>query len=294
MDLLERTIDLLILFFCSSVAFGDWVDDYKKDERPLCPTGSENEDRRIYGGKHAGVGTFPFAVGILKVVHEKVELYNIFCAGSMITDLHVLTASHCFKPERVTRYWNTMRVTIGDYDIEDPNEVKSYLRKIHKLNKHPEERPFMVDLAILTLDEAIPLDEGIRMPVLPPFGRKLDGGTICTVWGWGLTPDYDLSTIMLKVDVPIISAEDCKNIHISSKNMICAGGKKGEDSCQGDSGGSLLLKEENAYCLVGVVSSGPELCGSEGEPGIYVNVSRFTDWIYENTKGATCKPHILQ
>lgn len=64
-------------------------------------------------------------------------------------------------------------------------------------------------------------------------------GTKATATGWGtLKEDGKPSCILQRVDVPVISNEDCRNTNYTSKmisdNMMCAGypqtGQK--DSCQ--------------------------------------------------------------
>lgn len=48
----------------------------------------------------------------------------------------------------------------------------------------------------------------------------------------------------------------------------------GKDSCQGDSGGPAVCDG----VLVGIVSWGKG-CGREKSPGVYVDVSKITNWI---------------
>ena len=62
--------------------------------------------------------------------------------------------------------------------------------------------------------------------------------------------------------------------------FLCAGKKEGEtDSCEGDSGGPLVLKrEDDRYLLAGIISWGIE-CAQPNQPGVYVRVSYFRDWI---------------
>ena len=62
---------------------------------------------------------------------------------------------------------------------------------------------------------------------------------------------------------------------------ICAGGSFGEDSCDGDSGGGLVVEVDGVNQVVGVVSGGTTDCGI-GVPGYYARVYRYLDWIYRN------------
>jgi len=56
--------------------------------------------------------------------------------------------------------------------------------------------------------------------------------------------------------------------------MFCAA-DIGKDSCYGDSGGPLLVKE--TLVQPGVVSWGMECAGDT--PGVYSKVSKLSDWI---------------
>ena len=62
-----------------------------------------------------------------------------------------------------------------------------------------------------------------------------------------------------------------------TRNMICAGGGK-VDSCQGDSGGSLVVNVNDKITLAGVTSWGYG-CGVTGSPGVYTKVANYIDWI---------------
>ena len=55
------------------------------------------------------------------------------------------------------------------------------------------------------------------------------------------------------------------------------------DSCSGDSGGPLMVQEdeENKMYLRGVVSFGTRKCG-KGFPGVYTDISYYIDWIKRN------------
>ena len=70
-----------------------------------------------------------------------------------------------------------------------------------------------------------------------------------------------------------------KKANFFAESQLCAGGKRGRDSCRGDSGGPLMAIIGNRWHAVGIVSFGSGLCGLEGIPAIYTRVGGFLDWI---------------
>ena len=68
-------------------------------------------------------------------------------------------------------------------------------------------------------------------------------------------------------------------------NMFCAGTDGNQDACFGDSGSPLLIKSQDGYLQVGVVSWGPDGgCGLTNMYGVYVNLERYLGWIADSTK----------
>lgn len=71
--------------------------------------------------------------------------------------------------------------------------------------------------------------------------------------------------------------------------QLCAGGKKGRDSCRGDSGGPLMGMDvtpegEANWYSIGVVSFGPSPCGMQNWPGVYTKVANYMPWIVGKLK----------
>lgn len=117
-----------------------------------------------------------------------------------------------------------------------------------------------------------------------------------TVTGWGLYDEQTLkgvylikSTVKRKVDVPIAAASKCNIYTRITPNQICAGGEKGKDSCNGDSGGPLMyfmVGEDGAkqWYEEGIVSFGPTECGGDLTPAVYTRTARYMNWILSNLR----------
>jgi secreted trypsin-like serine protease len=117
-------------------------------------------------------------------------------------------------------------------------------------------------------------------------------GQDLTVLGIGLTEEKhgnSYANELRDMDYQAIDMADCNagsayNGKVFDDNMFCADAKgDGKDSCQGGSGGPIVIRDGNKHIQVGVVSWGYG-CTQEGYPGVYARVSSAYDWI----KGVAC------
>ena len=97
------------------------------------------------------------------------------------------------------------------------------------------------DIALLKLSRPVSLTRngGVVPACLPASNSNSFAGVQATVAGWGATAEgYPTSSKLRKVDVPVISNNDCRSkSSYGSKitdNMLCAGylDQGGRDSCQ--------------------------------------------------------------
>jgi len=89
----------------------------------------------------------------------------------------------------------------------------------------------------------------------------------------------------------IVSTDDCKKAYAPivknapyifeegmwTGDQICAAGQ-GVDSCQGDSGGGLVVNINKVNILIGITSMGSTSCNSK-IPGLYTRITSHGDWI---------------
>ena len=99
--------------------------------------------------------------------------------------------------------------------------------------------------------------------------------------GWGTLGSGGISNKLRKVDVKVISNEQCKNNYGTSitARMLCAeaaGGEGGKGPCIGDTGGPLVtsgpgdgLTPGQNYVLIGVVSWGRAPCAGKYTPAVF-------------------------
>jgi trypsin len=219
------------------------------------------------------------------------------CGGSLIARDVVLTAAHCM---RATDY-----AVLGEHDIEVLNDGDGEVFAVREVILHPDFSQMLMsidnDFMLVFLEGASAADDVITVklnsdPSLPSVGQSV------TVMGWGDTDisddfdketqhDVETSTVLMNVDVSIISNEECdaSEGYIDgtyatysgriTENMLCAT-SDGSDSCQGDSGGPMVIKGVDGATdvQVGVVSWAYG-CAIDQFPGVYAHVSQAYDWI---------------
>lgn len=233
---------------------------------------------------------------------------RFYCAGSLLNDQFLLTASHCvygFRKERIS-------VRLLEHDRK-MSHLQKIDRKVAEVTTHPKynARNYDNDIAVIKLDEPVEFNEVLHPVCMPTPGRSFKGETgIVTGWGalkvGGPTSDtLQVGTSQLlsaehfsnlfghlqEVMVPILSQDECRKSRYGNKitdNMLCGGyDEGGKDSCQGDSGGPLHIVPNGTreHQIAGVVSWG-EGCAKAGYPGVYARVNRYGTWIKNLTKQA--------
>lgn len=235
-------------------------------------------DYLIHDGHMAKPGANHWQVALVE--SGRTHLDGVFCSGTLINSKWVLTAAHCLRDPldcnkpRGGRFW----VLYGSVDLAVSANLIA--PKSTVLNPTYRCNPSRDDIALIELEESIPDMSYVALADVLAESRFIKTQQMLQISGWGKTAIGDpVSRYLMEAEVKIVDNSLCeKAIGLHEQlplNAICAGGT-GKDSCKGDSGGPLYLREKNKVTQVGVVSFGRG-CG-EG-PGVYTGVSAYKEWI---------------
>ncbi|KAL0114337.1 hypothetical protein PUN28_011533 [Cardiocondyla obscurior] len=250
--------------------------------------GSAHENvrvKRIVGGVESTPGDWPFLAALLGGPEQ-----IFYCAGVLIADQWVLTASHCVGNHSDVSGW-TIQLGITR------RLSHTYLgqkMKVKRVIPHPYYNlgaAYDNDVALFQLERRVQYHEHLRPVCLPTADTNLEPNTNCTIIGWGKKNDSESSEYepaVNEVVVPIVPRQLCNLWLIGHKDlnvtdgMICAGYESGgKDSCQGDSGGPLLCQNKDNRWFVGGIVSWGIYCAHPKLPGVYAYVPKYVTWIHK-------------
>ena len=181
---------------------------------------------RIVGGTRVRTNKYPWIAQMLRGNFQ-------FCGATLINDRYALTAAHCV-------YGMDMKgISIRLLQLERNSASEGILRKVAFANMHRQFNPATLqdDIALLKLDQPVPLLDPIRPVCLPTNSNQNFDFKQAIVAGWGLTSDEGVqSNFLREVKVPVLTNAQCRSTAYKSmilETMLCAGYiEGGKDSCQ--------------------------------------------------------------
>ena len=258
---LRAPLALLLVLACTAPA--------RSLELPLDYVPDDGLDRPfVVGGSTVSPGQFPFVVRIATAGGG-------VCTGSLIRGDWVLTAAHCVQPLGI---W----VSDAAPGLLGPTHLVATLDAIQWV-PHPSYNPGTAanDIAVFHLEDDArlypPSLEGapIYFPqtiglATAPANTNSGVGPV-TVIGFGQTDSAASPAIANYASgLPSVAAAAC-DFSISGSRQLCYGTYP--NACFGDSGGPVVQGSLQA----GVVSYGPEICGTSNSVATYV--PHYVDWI---------------
>lgn len=231
---------------------------------------------KIVGGNDSTVDAYPWMAGLLDRGEDD-RFFAQFCGGALIHPYWVLTAAHCVEDATP----GEIDVLIGAVDLGDPNDGERIA--VAEIIMHPDFDPISFDGDAALLRLATPS----TAPVLRVNSDSLVEmpGLIATVIGWGALDEAgnNFPEVLQEAQLPLVDFSTANAIweDTLTPNMIAAGNlsQGGVDSCSGDSGGPLLVRDfDGVWTLAGLTSFG-DGCAQPNSPGIYTRVSQIRPWL---------------
>ena len=229
------------------------------------------ERKRIYGGRPVDIEEVPWAVAIMRSGNGE-SSWSLSCAGTVIGSSAILSAAHCFPS---TTNASMIKIAAGSTYIPQPEKLLS-VKRIHN-HENYNQSTFENDLSILELLEPLKFSEKIIPACLPTEDKPLRILEFCDVSGWGQTETGTVSQRLLHAQIDYLDDLECKNKFnpVDLDTLVCYGSDKGSDTCQGDSGASVICSTGTADITMGVSSFGKEC----GQGGVYARINY--KWIIE-------------
>ncbi|XP_071638386.1 uncharacterized protein [Temnothorax longispinosus] len=262
---------------------------------------TDSINSRIPNGEYALPGQWPW---IVQLYIFKTE-YEFRCAGSILTNRHIITAASCMKWGVINNHTipsKKIKVALGPFKYSDgvgtvERQVASY--KIHPDYMHTKTRDF--DLAIVILKKSVELNRFIKPICLWSGSTTLQNIVGRTGYAVGWTADKQKRLINFKqprmVRVSIVSQETCLRsrhfITFTSERTFCSdvdAGLLGENGlCFGDIGSGLVLFDNSTgrYQLRGILSrfilqkTTSNWCDLLENYIVYVDVAKYIPWIQQ-------------
>lgn len=233
-------------------------------------------DLGIVGGQDANIADHPWQVAIFSD-----------CGGALISQEWVLTSAQCS--------FTNSQIRAGSND----SRSGGVLVDIDQIILHPYfnlgDSYLDYDVALAHLSSPIS-GTNIRPVVLPSQGEEIQNDSFFNVTGWGnLNENDETLPLLQEVTIPTISTDICKTAYKFQKgpsmvinvtdNMFCGGFWEdgGKSPCQKDTGGPAVWNGK----IIGIVSW--EFgCAQPKFPAVFTKVSKFIDWIYDETGIEVC------
>ncbi|KAM6150251.1 transmembrane protease serine 11G-like [Erethizon dorsatum] len=244
---------------------------------PTCGLGMDYPPmERIAHGQPAQQSAWPWQASLqVDGVH--------FCGASLLSEVWLLTAAHCFDAHKNPKLWmasfgTTLRSPLIRRKVQAIITHENYAA-----HKHED------DIAVVKLSTPVLFSKNVHRVCLPDATFEVLPKSKVFVTGWGaLKASGPFPNTLRQVEVEVIRNDVCNQVNVYggavSSGMLCAGFLSGErDACEGDSGGPLVIaRDRNIWYLIGIVSWGIG-CGKENKPGLYTRVTHYRDWIKSKT-----------
>ncbi|KAL0850909.1 hypothetical protein ABMA28_006818 [Loxostege sticticalis] len=234
--------------------------------------------QRIVGGSLTTISQYPEMVSLLFSLWGTNHRQS--CGGTILNNRSILTAAHCTIGDTA----NMWRSRVGSTNANSGGTVLNTQQIIN----HPNYNRFTLDndVSIIRTTSNIPFGGNVRAGRIAGSNYNLGDNQVVWAAGWGRTSSNGPASEQLRhVQIWTINQNICRQRYAAvgdtiTDNMLCSGWLDvgGRDQCQGDSGGPLY----HNGVVVGVCSWGRG-CALPQLPGVNARVSRFTNWISQNS-----------
>ncbi|KAG6458287.1 trypsin, alkaline A-like [Manduca sexta] len=238
---------------------------------------AEPTETRVVGGSSVAIEEYPFIAVVQRVFDE--VWWEQTCAGTLITQVVVLSAAHCFESEP-PHLW---RIRLGSRMASSGGS----LHTVQRIVLHPDFHYLYNDVALVRLSVPAVISSTVNRARIAGVNYNLADGTVVRVAGWGANMFRVSSEILLSAEIRIFNQQLCAErwAHLKTQpgqerwpditdGMICAG-IDGVGHCSGDSGGPVVHQND---IVIGIVSF-TYICGHHKYPGVHARVSYYSDWI---------------
>ena len=213
----------------------------------------------------------------------------------MIAVDRVLTAAHCVHKLKAAQIKVVVglhvRTDISDYALKNTHHVEKII-----LHEKFDKDTSSYDIAILVLSKPVTLSSNVSIICLPSTTNTTSYiGSLVIASGWGLKSDYESSIMLQQSLLTVINKQDIRciaNLNNLNREMVfCALDTTGKEErasiCFGDSGGPIIVRDNNKWVLIGIISyvsghvsqdKSKYYCDNYS-PSFFTSVPYFLEWI---------------
>ncbi|TGZ49912.1 Venom protease [Temnothorax longispinosus] len=128
----------------------------------------------------------------------------------------------------------------------------------------------------------IPFSIDIQPIKLAYYDKSFVNKECAYVTKWGINHIRNRGMTRLKYTTSsIIENNVCRQYWpINNKHICTAAAGLGQDACESNSGGPLIVRRNDQDFQIGIVSYGDQFCPTKS-PNVFTKVSSYIDWIRE-------------